>query len=155
MLNRRLEHQNFSFDLDTWKRPKCSHVLNLHPAETRRSSLEKVREALVLLAAVVRVDNAAIYYLLKNCCEVKTDLLGGVDSIFPLNFAIVNIDKAVGYQLVELCGTKQRNNPRKEYIETLKEIADLSSNLSPDDSGVGALVSIQLIFQLDSTGDSG
>ncbi|ETN00177.1 hypothetical protein PPTG_24304 [Phytophthora nicotianae INRA-310] len=96
MLNRRLEHQNFSFDLDTWKRPKCSHVLNLHPAETRRSSLEKVREALVLLAAVVRVDNAAIYYLLKNCCEVKTDLLGGVDSIFPLNFAIVNIDKAVG-----------------------------------------------------------
>ncbi|ETO99865.1 hypothetical protein F441_22711, partial [Phytophthora nicotianae CJ01A1] len=68
-----------------------------------------------------------------------TDLLGGVDSIFPLNFTIVNIDKAVGYQLVELCGTKQRNNPRKEYIETLKEIADLSSNLSPDDSGVGAL----------------
>ncbi|KAF1779378.1 P-loop containing nucleoside triphosphate hydrolase [Phytophthora cactorum] len=101
-----------------------------------------VREAVALLAAVAHANQTAAKYLLDKYCQVEAKFTDEkVAHIFPFNFVITRrVEKfgnVRGFQLVELCGTKQRKRPRKEYIEALKKIAALDSNLDPDGPGVG------------------
>ncbi|KAG3119510.1 hypothetical protein PI124_g1201 [Phytophthora idaei] len=154
LLNGRLEYENFSYDLDVWDRRKYSIGLKLEDEEleTNLASLERVREALALLAAVAHVDHAAAKYLLDKYCEVEADFTDQrVEDMFPLDFVVKrHVEKygnVPGFQLVELCGTKQRNHPRGEYIEALKKIAALDSNLNPDGPGVDIQVPFQECFR--------
>ncbi|KAG2789759.1 hypothetical protein PC129_g8834 [Phytophthora cactorum] len=81
-------------------------------------SLERVREAVALLAAVAHADQTAAKYLLDKYCQVEAKFTDEkVAHIFSFNFVITRrVEKfgnVRGFQLVELCGTKQRKCPRK------------------------------------------
>ncbi|KAG2762098.1 hypothetical protein JG687_00007413 [Phytophthora cactorum] len=80
------------YDLDVWDCRKHSIGLKLNDdeLEINRSSLEMIRETLVMLPAVAHVDHTAAKYLLDSYCEVEADILGErVEDVFPLSVVIL------------------------------------------------------------------
>ncbi|KAG7379592.1 hypothetical protein PHYPSEUDO_008437 [Phytophthora pseudosyringae] len=112
----------------------------------------KVQEAVALLAAVQRVDYDAYGFLLSNQCGIDLGVDGEQLHDAPLAAQFVldvdaqgrQIDGAVAYDLVQFCGTNQREHPSDKYVQDLRKIAALDGTLQPDKPGVDIEIPVRL-----------
>ncbi|EGZ08241.1 hypothetical protein PHYSODRAFT_306247 [Phytophthora sojae] len=107
-----------------------------------QATIQKFREALALLAAVVHVDQSAWRYLLGHQCGVDLGVEG--EEIFEEEIAVLfqlymikgdtrySFPQNLEQDLVRWFGVYQRTEARQEYLDALQKISDLAGNLPLD-----------------------
>ncbi|KAG7381438.1 hypothetical protein PHYPSEUDO_006016 [Phytophthora pseudosyringae] len=119
--------------------------------------LRKIREALALLAAVAHFDPTAWKCILELYCDVEFGEVGEelFEELVPAEFVLFILQDNDKYpatlqeEIVQFCGTDQREHPSALYLEALNRIATLDGERLSDGRGVNIEIPVRVIFLND------
>ncbi|KAG7390466.1 hypothetical protein PHYBOEH_007036 [Phytophthora boehmeriae] len=115
------------------------------------SSVQKLREAFALLAAVQHFDTDAWTFLLSRYCQIKLEM---TDDILPRVVVEMNMRETsseeidvLSSNLEQFCGTQQREQPSLNYVQTLAVIASMDNTMSAEKPGLDINIPIRVYVE--------
>ncbi|KAE8902633.1 hypothetical protein PF003_g13628 [Phytophthora fragariae] len=127
-----------------------------------RLRMQRVREALALLAAVAHVDPKGWKHLLREKCRVKMGKKGEekYEKEVPVEFVLkfdlnenkkTKGDESLGLDLLLFFDTSHHTEPSRDYVRALAKIAKMDESLKPPrQPGVDSEVPVRVHYSQDT-----